>query len=76
MLRLRVDVIQNIPRWNQTHIELLQMTSEVDYDVDVYAQHLEEVLEDNLVALYKLKEKLVNFRTQLNEEELMSKKFG
>ena len=69
-------VRQNIPRWNQTHLELLQMTSEVDYDVDVYATHLEEVLDDNLEALLKFKEKLVNFRTQLNEEELMSKKFG
>jgi len=68
--------VQNIPRWSQTHIDLLQMTSEVDYDVDAYAQQLEEVLDENLEVLLKFKEKVVNFRTQLNEEELMSKKFG
>jgi hypothetical protein len=52
------------------------MTSEVDYDVDAYAQHLEELLDDNLDVLIKFKERLTNFRTQLNEEEMMSKKFG
>jgi len=52
------------------------MTSEVDYDVDAYAQHLEELLDDNLDVLIKFKERLANFRAQLNEEEMMSKKFG
>ena len=57
-------------------MELLEISSEVDYDVETYAQHLEEVIDDNLDVLLKLKEKVANFRTQLNEEELMSKKFG
>ncbi|CAG2174322.1 unnamed protein product, partial [Oppiella nova] len=76
ILDVHKNVIDNIPRWSQTHIDLLQMTSEVDYDVDAYAQQLEEVLDENLEVLLKFKEKVVNFRTQLNEEELMSKKFG
>lgn len=76
VLDLHKTVIDNNPRWNQTLLELLQMTSEVDYDVDAYTQNLEELLDDNLDVLLKFKEKLANFRTQLNEEELMSKKFG
>ncbi len=52
------------------------MTAEVDYDVDAYAQQLEELIDEKLNILVKFKERVSSFRAHLNEEELMSKKFG
>lgn len=60
--------------WHSRCRELLDMTAQVDYDVDQYAQELDEILAERLESLSSLKEKVVNFRAQLREEELMSKK--
>uniref|UniRef100_A0A6G1S6W1 Kinesin-like protein n=1 Tax=Aceria tosichella TaxID=561515 RepID=A0A6G1S6W1_9ACAR len=60
--------------WHNRCKELLNMANEVDYDVDQYAQQLDELLSEKLEGLASLKEKVVNFRAQLREEELMSKK--
>ena len=60
--------------WHSRCRELLEMTAQVDYDVDQYAQQLDDLLSEKLEALSSLKEKVVNFRAQLREEELMSKK--
>lgn len=65
---------QNIPRWASTHNRLLSMTADVDYDVDSYAQQLEEAVTENLDVLAKFKERISCFRSQLAEEELMSKR--
>lgn len=59
--------------WDKKCKELLDMTAKVDYDVDQYAQQLDELLSQRLEALSSLKDKVVNFRAQLREEELMSK---
>ena len=50
------------------------MTADVDYDVDSYAQQLEELVAENLDVLSKFKDRISYFRSQLNEEELMSKR--
>lgn len=60
--------------WHNRCEELLNMANEVDYDVDQYAQQLDELLSEKLEGLTSLREKVVNFRAQLREEELMSKK--
>lgn len=60
--------------WHSRCNELLEMTAQVDYDVDQYAQQLDDILAERLEALSSFKEKIVNFRAQLREEELMSKK--
>lgn len=67
--------------WHERLKDLLGMTDQVDYDVDQYAQQLDELLAERLEVLpsikedlSSLKEKVVNFRAQLREEELMSKK--
>lgn len=60
--------------WDKKCKDLLEMTAQVDYDVDQYAQRLDEMLAERLEALSSLKEKVVNFRAQLKEEELMSRK--
>lgn len=60
--------------WQSKYKQLLEMTAKVDYDVDQYAQQLDDILMEQLESLSSLKDKVVNFRTQLREEELMSKK--
>lgn len=60
--------------WQSKYKQLLEMSSQVDYDVDQYAQQLDDILAEQLSLLSGLKDKVVNFRTQLKEEELMSKK--
>lgn len=65
--------MQNHHQWLNTHHQLLQTASQVDYDVDSYSQRLEEVLTDQLEHLTKLRFKVGTFRTQLAEEEQISK---
>lgn len=65
--------LQTLPQWTNTHHNLIQMTEDVDYDVDAYAQQLEELLEEKLQVISKFKERVSVFRAQLAEEELMSK---
>ena len=60
--------------WHEKLKALLIMSTQVDYDVDMYAQQLDELLSEKLEALSVFKDKVQNFRAQLREEELMSKK--
>lgn len=60
--------------WNTKSKNLLDMTAQVDYDVDQYAQQLDDLIAQRLDSLTNLKEKVVNFRAQLREEELISQK--
>ena len=62
-----------MPAWTNTHHNLIQMTEDVDYDVDSYAQQLEELLEQELQVKSAFKDRVSEFRAQLAEEELMSK---
>ena len=61
-------------KWLNTHNNLLQMSSQVDYDQEGYAVRLEELIADQEESLKDLKAKVSAFRSQLNEEEMMSKK--
>jgi hypothetical protein len=65
--------MQNHHQWINTHHQLLQLASQVDYDVDSYSQRLEQVLTDQMEHLQKLRFKVGSFRTQLVEEEQISK---
>ncbi|XP_076341314.1 kinesin-like protein KIF2A isoform X1 [Tachypleus tridentatus] len=60
-------------KWLQKDKDLLTMANEVDYDVDVYAQQLEELLAEKVDRLSKFKEKVKSFRQQLTEEEKISR---
>lgn len=60
--------------WSSRCRELLEMSAQVDYDVDQYAQQLDDILGEHLEAIASFKDKVVNFRAQLREEEIMSKK--
>lgn len=50
-------------------IPLYQMTNEIDYDVDAYAQQLEGVVTENIEWWQQLKERVAKLRRQLEEEE-------
>ncbi|KAG9508465.1 Kinesin-like protein KIF2A, partial [Fragariocoptes setiger] len=60
--------------WHAKYKDLYDMTADVDYDVESYAQQVDQLLEEQIDSLGKFKEKIVNFRAQLNEEEMMSKR--
>lgn len=63
-------------RWLKVHERLIGMTAEVDYDVDMYAGNLEQLIDESMENFIKFKERLVNFKTKLGEEEMISKKLG
>lgn len=65
--------LQNHRQWTNTHHQLLQIAAQVDYDVDSYSQRLEALLADQMEHLTKLRFKVGSFRTQLAEEEQISK---
>ncbi|XP_033103671.1 kinesin-like protein KIF2A isoform X2 [Anneissia japonica] len=52
---------------------LLEMTDEVDYDVEDYCTHLDELLSRKIDLLSMLREKVNNFQRNLQEEENASK---
>lgn len=54
--------------------QLLEMSSQVDYDVEQFALQLRDLLVENRDSLTGFIEKMDHFIAQLREEELMSKK--
>ncbi|CAN9502921.1 unnamed protein product [Ophioblennius macclurei] len=52
---------------------LLEMTEEVDYDVECYATKLEQILDQKIDILTELRDKVKSFRCTLQEEEQASK---
>nr|XP_057919165.1 kinesin-like protein KIF2A [Doryrhamphus excisus] len=52
---------------------LLEMTEEVDYDVESYATQLEHILDQKIDILTELRDKVKSFRCALQEEEQASK---
>lgn len=73
LLDFHKNVIESSHKWLEIDSSLLAMSNEVDYDVDAYAQQLEDVLAEKLEMLSKFKEKVTSFRQQLVEEEQISK---
>ncbi|XP_037077512.1 kinesin-like protein KIF2A [Pollicipes pollicipes] len=73
VLDMHKATIEVSPRWQQMDISLLNMTNEVDYDVDAYVQQLEDLLDEKMDALTRFKERVNVYRSQLAEEELISR---
>uniref|UniRef100_A0AAY4EX08 Kinesin-like protein n=1 Tax=Denticeps clupeoides TaxID=299321 RepID=A0AAY4EX08_9TELE len=61
-------------RWLEDEKVLLEMTEEVDYDVDSYATQLEQILDQKIDILTELRVK--SFRSTLQEEEQASKQIN
>uniref|UniRef100_A0A4W5L0Y1 Kinesin-like protein n=1 Tax=Hucho hucho TaxID=62062 RepID=A0A4W5L0Y1_9TELE len=62
-------VFQESIRWLEDEKVLLEMTAEVDYDVDSYATQLEQILDQKIDILTELRDKVKSFRSSLQEEE-------
>ncbi|CAB1439826.1 unnamed protein product [Pleuronectes platessa] len=60
-------------RWLEDEKMLLEMTEEVDYDVESYATQLEQILDQKIDILTELRDKVKSFRCALSEEEQASK---
>uniref|UniRef100_A0A8W4FLC3 Kinesin family member 2A n=1 Tax=Sus scrofa TaxID=9823 RepID=A0A8W4FLC3_PIG len=69
-------VFQESIRWFEDEKALLEMTEEVDYDVDSYATQLEAILEQKIDILTELRDKVKSFRAALQEEEQASKQIN
>ncbi|XP_056369721.1 kinesin-like protein KIF2A isoform X2 [Oenanthe melanoleuca] len=69
-------VFQESIRWLEVEKLLLEMTEEVDYDVDSYATQLEAILEQKIDILTELRDKVKSFRAALQEEEQASKQIN
>uniref|UniRef100_A0A146ZYW2 Kinesin-like protein n=1 Tax=Fundulus heteroclitus TaxID=8078 RepID=A0A146ZYW2_FUNHE len=66
-------VFQESIRWLEDEKVLLEMTEEVDYDVESYATQLEQILDQKIDILTELRDKVKSFRCALQEEEQASK---
>ncbi|XP_064882780.1 kinesin-like protein KIF2A isoform X4 [Oncorhynchus nerka] len=69
-------VFQESIRWLEDEKVLLEMTEEVDYDVDSYATQLEQILDQKIDILTELRDKVKSFRSSLHEEEQASKQIN
>uniref|UniRef100_A0A671NZ25 Kinesin-like protein n=1 Tax=Sinocyclocheilus anshuiensis TaxID=1608454 RepID=A0A671NZ25_9TELE len=63
-------------RWLEDEKVLLEMTEEVDYDVESYATQLEQILDQKIDVLTELRDKVKSFRSALQEEEQASKQIN
>ncbi|XP_060764712.1 kinesin-like protein KIF2A isoform X7 [Neoarius graeffei] len=69
-------VFQESIRWLEDEKVLIEMTEEVDYDVDSYATQLEQILDQKIEILTELRDKVKAFRSTLQEEEQASKQIN
>uniref|UniRef100_A0A8C3AW58 Kinesin family member 2a n=1 Tax=Cyclopterus lumpus TaxID=8103 RepID=A0A8C3AW58_CYCLU len=69
-------VFQESIRWLEDEKVLLEMTEEVDYDVELYATQLEQILDQKIEILTELRDKVKSFRSTLQEEEQASKQIN
>ncbi|XP_037548486.1 kinesin-like protein KIF2A [Nematolebias whitei] len=69
-------VFQESIRWLEDEKVLLEMTEEVDYDVESYATQLEQILDQKIDILTELRDKVKSFRCALQEEEQASKQIA
>ncbi|XP_026103119.1 kinesin-like protein KIF2A isoform X4 [Carassius auratus] len=69
-------VFQESIRWLEDEKVLLEMTEEVDYDVDSYSSQLEQILDQKIDILIELRDKVRSFRSTLQEEEQASKQIN
>ncbi|XP_047011666.1 kinesin-like protein KIF2A isoform X2 [Ictalurus punctatus] len=69
-------VFQRSIRWLEDEKVLLQMTEEVDYDVDSYSSQLEHILDQKIDVLIELRDKVRSFRSALQKEEQASRQIN
>ncbi|XP_060608582.1 kinesin-like protein KIF2A isoform X2 [Ruditapes philippinarum] len=67
------SLIENTQKWMTEQKKLFKQTDEVDYDVEAYAKQLDALLMKKITELTSLREKVSNFRKDIQEEETLSK---
>ncbi|KAL4236340.1 Kinesin-like protein kif2a [Mactra antiquata] len=67
------SLIDNTQKWLTEQKKLMKTTDEVDYDVEGYAKQLDALLVKKITELTSLREKVANFRKDIQEEETLSK---
>ncbi|XP_077549157.1 kinesin-like protein 10A [Haemaphysalis longicornis] len=72
ILDLHKTVVEATQAWTHQDMDLLTMTNEVDYDLDLYVQKLKDLLAEKMEVLSKFNEKVTGFQQHLAEEEKMS----
>ncbi|XP_072144270.1 kinesin-like protein KIF2A isoform X2 [Dermacentor andersoni] len=72
ILDLHKTVVEASEAWMNQDMDLLTMTAEVDYDLDLYAQKLKDLLAAKMEVFSKFNGKLTAFQQQLAEEERIS----
>ncbi|XP_065285658.1 kinesin-like protein KIF2A isoform X2 [Dermacentor albipictus] len=72
ILDLHKTVVEASEAWMHQDMDLLTMTAEVDYDLDLYAQKLKDLLAAKMEVFTKFNGKLTAFQQQLAEEEKIS----
>lgn len=72
ILDLHKTVVEASQAWVHQDMDLLTMTNEVDYDLDLYVQKLKDLLAEKMEVLSKFNEKVTGFQQHLAEEEKMS----
>lgn len=72
ILDLHKTVVEATQAWVHQDVDLLTMTNEVDYDLDLYVQKLKDLLAEKMEVLSKFNEKVTGFQQHLAEEEKMS----
>lgn len=72
ILDLHKTVVEASQQWVHQDMDLLTMTNEVDYDLDLYVQKLKDLLAEKMEVLSKFNEKVTGFQQHLAEEEKMS----
>ncbi|XP_052775047.1 kinesin-like protein KIF2A isoform X4 [Mya arenaria] len=67
------SLIDSSQKWLTEQKKLLKQSDEVDYDVEAYAKQLDSLLGKKIDELVLLREKVTNFRKDIQEEETLSK---
>lgn len=66
-------VIDSTQKWLTEQRKVAKHTDEVDYDVEAYAKQLDGMLAKKITELTQLREKVVKFRAEIQDEEDLSK---
>ncbi|ELU10751.1 hypothetical protein CAPTEDRAFT_167419 [Capitella teleta] len=66
-------LFEQTQRWQEIDLRLLKMTEDVDYDTEAYAKQLDNLLAKKIEMMTALRERVVEFRHEVQEEESFSK---
>ncbi|KAJ8287142.1 hypothetical protein GJAV_G00048130 [Gymnothorax javanicus] len=70
------DMFKRFIQWQEDEKVLLEMTEEVDYDVESYAIQMEQILQQKIETLTTFRDKVTSFRSALKEEEQASQQIN